>query len=175
MKGNHILFGLAMILLFSFSSCSTTYMPLSQVPNAQELGSVSTSFETNVKTGMGFLGGAGMVVGGAGGYLIGSSIVSFFYDGDNLKIPSISSDSKVQLATGGALVGAGFGLALVQDLVINLPKRAIINKAAKEALLAAASQSYSEDIDVRDIQYTYVQKSGTTHGYNATGVVIKKE
>jgi len=159
MKGSHIYVVLAIILLFGFTSCATTYMPLSQVPDAQELGPITASFEKNIILGSNFVGTVGIGLAGGGGALLGIGIVTL---------------SPPLLAVGGIAAGAGLGVALIGEL-IEAPKRKIVNEAAREALLTAARSKYTEDIDVRDIRVTYVRPSGSTHLYNATGVVIKKE
>ncbi|MDR0474989.1 MAG: hypothetical protein LBH43_15110 [Treponema sp.] len=167
MKGSLINVVLAVTLLFGFTSCATpatpakAYMPISQVPNPQELAQITKSFEINEKVGIGFLGGTGIAVATVGGYMIGN--------------PTPGNEDKA-LLIGGLTAGAGLGLALIQDFVINAGKARRINMAAREALLTAARQRHTEeDIDVVNISVEYVQRSGNTHLYNATGIVIKKE
>lgn len=150
---------LAVCLLCSFTSCATSYMPISKVPDAQELGNISATFETKEKIRIGVLGVMGIGLSGAGGYMIGASINS--------------PERKKAAATGALVAGTGIGLAIIQDLVFNAPKRSRINKAAREALITAARQRYSEDIDVREIKVIYIQPSGRLHSYSATGIVIQ--
>jgi hypothetical protein len=135
-------------------------MPISQVPNPQEIEQITTSFEINEKTGIGFLG-----VIGIGGAVVGSYIMAN---------PTPGNENKA-LLIGALTVGSGLGFALIQDLVINAGKVRKINMAARDSLITAAKKRYpEEEIDVRNVSVEYVQKSGKTHLYNATGIIIRK-
>ena len=168
MKGKPTNVVLSVSLLFAFASCVTTatpdktYMPISQVPNPQEIAQITTSFEINKKLNIGFLGVSGITAGTVGCYIMAN--------------PSSGNEDKA-LLIGALTAGAGLGFALIQDFVINAGKARKINMAAREALLTFARQKYSgEDIDVVNLSVEYVRKSsGKNHIYNATGIVIKKE
>ena len=157
---------IAVILLLGLAGCATTaYMPLSQVPNAEILESIATDFESRDKVGMGALSYTGIGFAAAGGYFAGRGI---------------SRDPSDDYRRGDFIVSAGLaGGAIVFILLeglINTQKIARINDAAREALLTAASERYSEeDIDIHDINFTYIRTlEGRTHLYNASGTVIKK-
>ena len=146
--------------LLSFVSCATTFMPLSQVPDAQWVGEVTASFESTAHIRPGFLGGAGYALAGVGGVMMGAGI---------------AQGEGAMIGAGAATAGVGLAGALVQDLVFNAPRRARLNRAAQEALLTAAMQRHpTENIDVRDIRWTHVRATGVgrSHLYNATGTII---
>ncbi|MCL2804896.1 MAG: hypothetical protein FWD26_03045 [Treponema sp.] len=162
MKKRCVCFALAISLLFGFTGCisSKTHMPLSQIPNPQVIEQITTSFEINEKIGIGFLGVMGLIVVGVGSYIMANPGPG--YESQMLLIGSITS-------------GAGLGLSLIQYLAINSGKSRRITAAAREALLDAARQRHpEEEIDIRNINIEYVQPSGKSYLYNATGVVIKK-
>jgi len=155
---------LSVILLLSFTCCATTYMPLSQVPNAQILGSIAANFESRDKVGMGVLSYTGIGLAAAGG----------FFSGRGLSRDSSDEYRKGDLILGSALAGGALTLVLIEGLV-NKRKSTRLNTAAREALLTAANEKYfEEDVDIRDIQFTHIRVLGGTHFYNASGTVIKK-
>jgi hypothetical protein len=136
-------------------------MPISKVPNPQEIAQITTSFEINQKISIGFFGGAGITAAAVGSYMMANPA-----DGHE----------DAALLMGALTTAGGFCLALIQDLVINEGKAKKINMAAREALLTAAKQKHTEEeIDVVNISVSYVQASGKTHLYNATGIIIRKE
>ena len=159
MRIKRFCFGLmvmAMVFGMTATTGCATYMPLSKVPNALVLGEVSASFENNLKSGTNYVGNAGVAIASVGGGLLGVGIGTF---------------SLPLLAAGGIAAGTGLGLTLIGE-IIEVPKRKIINEAARESLVATARQNFNEDIDVREIRYKYVRSQGKTHFYDATGVAI---
>jgi hypothetical protein len=153
---------LALCLLFSFTGCVTKpYMPLSKVPDAQELGIINAQFESRDKLGVGVVGVLGITAAAFGGYTMGTGLGP--------------SGSGKQVGVGALIAAGGFGLGALQDFVINAPKRKRLFLAAQEALLTAARQEYSEEVDVREIRVRYVQRSGRNHIYEATGIVVENE
>jgi hypothetical protein len=140
-------------------------MPLSQVPSAEVLESITADFESKDKIGMGALSYTGIGLAAVGGRFTGRGL---------------ARDSSDEYRRGNFVVGAGLAggaLALILiDGLINTRKNARINDAAREALLTAASERYSEeDIDIRDILFTYVRAlGGGAHLYSASGTIIRK-
>jgi len=166
MKWNINYVVLSVILLLSLSGCATTtYMPLSKVPNAEVLESIVTDFESRYKVGMGALSYTGIGFAAVGGYFTGRGI---------------SRDPSDKYREGDFIVGGGFAggaiIFILADVLVNTKKTARINTAAREALLTIANEKYSEEeIDIREIQVTYVRTLGRrNYLYNASGTVIRK-
>jgi len=135
-------------------------MPLSDIPDPQALGHITTSFEINDKVKIGALGGIGLGVIIVGCYMMANPGPGY---------------EKEALLIGSLTAGAGLSLTLVQDLVINSRKAQRINMAAREALINVAQQRHpEEEIDIRNVSVEYVTATGKTHKYNASGIVIKK-
>jgi len=157
---------LSVILLLSFTGCATKmYMPLSQVTNAEILEPIAVDFESNYKVGIGALSYTGIGLAAAGGWFAGRGI---------------SREPSDEYRKGDFILSAGLGggalVLLLIEVLVNARKSARINNAAREALLNAASERYSEeDIDIRDIRFTYIRAlGGKTYLYKASGTIIKK-
>ena len=117
------------VLLFSFTGCATTYMPLSKVPNAQELGTIATNFEIDTKVGTGFLAGAAFGAAGLGGLLMGSSFSSI----EVLSKDPSSSFNTDQFLVGASIAGVGLAGGLVSTLVFDAPKERKIKNPRRRA------------------------------------------
>ena len=166
MKRNINYVVLSVILLLSLTGCATTtYMPLSKIPNAEVLGSIETDFESRNKVGMGALSYVGIGFAAVGGYFTGRGL---------------SREPSDKYREGDFIVAGGFTggaiILVLADALVNTGKNARINTAAREALLTVANEKYSEEeIDIREIQVTYVRALGRrNYLYNASGTVIKK-
>jgi len=161
MKRSLVCVALGMGLLLVFAGCATAYMPLSAVPDAQELGQISTSFQTD----------EGVI--GYGGFLYMASL-GLAGGGGALMVAGITAREPAVIGVGGGAAAVGVASGFVLDLV-NRPRVARANAASREALLTAARQNHpDENVDVRDVRFTRVRTAQGLYTINATGVVIRE-
>jgi len=140
-----------MVILF-FSCATKPYMPLSDVPNAKVIGELEVKFVSSY--GLSTMNPNSNELARQSGRAIGSG--------------------NSGTARAGA-IGAAFllGAAAIKDIG-NAVKRRQINEAAYAALLDEARKRYTENIDIRNVTFSFIQYNMETgqYEYNGYGKVV---